>query len=60
MSNRVGVAFGAEFRSRDLDEVIADFNPRGVGLDPRDNLTRDELYDEAISGPDATLCIRRA
>jgi hypothetical protein len=44
---------GAELRPRDLDEVIADFDSRGVGLRPEDNLTRDELYDEAINGPDA-------
>ena len=43
----------AQLRVRDLDEVIADFDSRGVGLRPRDNLTRDELYDEAIDGSDA-------
>ena len=45
--------FGVELRAMDLDEVIADFDSRGVGLDSRDNLTRDELYDEAINGSDA-------
>ena len=44
---------GAELRPKDLDEVIADFDSRGIGLRPEDNLTRDELYDEAINGPDA-------
>ena len=38
-----------ELRPRDLDEVLADFDARGVGVSER--LTRDELYDEAINGP---------
>lgn len=42
-----------QLRYRDLDEVLADFDARGVGLRSSDNLTRDELYDEAIGGPDA-------
>lgn len=42
-----------ERRGRLLREVLADFDARGVGLDPRDNLTREELYDEAINGPNA-------
>ena len=33
----------------DLDEVVADFEKRGVGLRMSDNLTRDELYDVASS-----------
>ena len=37
----------AERRVRLLDEVIADFDARGVGLDPRDNLPREKLYDRA-------------
>ena len=36
-----------ELRRRRLDEVLADFDARGVGLGSRDNLTREELYDEA-------------
>ena len=36
-------------RPRDLDEVLADFDARGVGVSER--LTREELYDEAINGP---------
>lgn len=36
-----------ELRRRELDEVLADFDARGVGLRSRDNLTRDELYDAA-------------
>ncbi len=43
-----------ELRRRELDEVLADFDARGVGLRSCDNLTRDELYDEATGGgPDA-------
>ena len=38
-----------ELRRRELDEVLADFDARGVGLRSRDNLTRDELYDEALN-----------
>ena len=34
---------------RDLDEVLADFDARGLGVSER--LTREELYDEAINGP---------
>ena len=38
-----------ELSPRDLDEVLADFDARGVGVSER--LTREELYDEAINGP---------
>ena len=41
-----------ERRIRLIREVIADFDARGVGLDTSEKLTRDELYDEAINGPD--------
>ncbi len=51
--NEPAVRIEAELRVRDLDEVIADFAAKGVGLRSSDNLTRDELYDEAINGPDA-------
>ena len=42
-----------EFRRRKLDEVVAEFDARGVGLRSRDNLTRDELYDHACTRPEA-------
>ena len=42
-----------ELRRRDLDEVLADFDARGVGLRSCDNLTRDQLYGEVIGSPDA-------
>ena len=37
-------------RRTELDEVVADFEKRSVGLRMSDNLTRDELYDEAMTG----------
>ena len=39
-------------RPRDLDEVLADFDARGVGVSER--LTRDELYAEVIDRTNAT------
>ena len=38
-------------RRQRLREVLANFDARKVGVPER--LTRDELYDEAIHGPDA-------
>ena len=43
-----GTESTVELRRQELDDVLADFDARGVGLRARDNLTRDELYDEAI------------
>ena len=43
----------ATLRPRDLDEVISDFERRGVGLDMSENQTREEMYDEARKRPDA-------
>lgn len=48
-----GAEEDVELRLRDLDEVLADFDARGVGLRSSDNLTREELYNEAINGPNA-------
>ena len=48
-----GAATTGAIRRTELDEVVADFEARGVGLRMSDNLTRDELYDEAKNGPDA-------
>lgn len=42
----------SELRSRELDEVIADFAARGVELRSSGNLSRDELYVEAINSSD--------
>ena len=35
---------------RSLNAVLADFDTRGVGVDPRTFPTREELYAEAIDG----------
>ena len=48
-----GAAMTGALRRTELDEVVADFEARGVGLRMADNLTRDELYDEAMNGPNA-------
>ena len=48
-----GAATTGALRRTELDEVVADFKARGVGLRMSDNLTRDELYDEAMNGPNA-------
>ena len=48
-----GTATAVVLRRTELDEVVADFEARGVGLRMADNLTRDELYDEAMNGPNA-------
>lgn len=48
-----GSESSVELRHRELDQVLADFDARGVGLRSCDNLTRDELYAEAVNGPDA-------
>ena len=50
---RSGTATTGGLRRAELDNVVADFEARGVGLRMTDNLTRDELYDEAMNGPDA-------
>lgn len=34
---------------RELDEVLAYFEAKGIGISER--MTREELYDEAINGP---------
>ena len=50
---RSGTATTGAPRRAELDDVIADFEARGVGLRMSDNLTRDELYDEAMTGRNA-------
>ena len=35
---------------RSLNEVFADFDARGVGVDPQTFLTREEMYTDAIDG----------
>ena len=43
----------AERRSRLLGEVIEKITANGGGLRMADNLSREDLYDEAINGPNA-------
>ena len=40
-------------RRRKLRKIFADFDARGVGISIADSLTREELYDQAINGPNA-------
>ena len=39
------IASGSEKPEKTLDEVIEAIFARGGGIDPRENLTREELYD---------------
>jgi len=50
-SGQESTAAPVELRRRELDEVLADFDSRGVGLRSSDNLSRDELYEEATGKP---------
>ncbi len=43
----------AQRRRRMLDEVLADFDARGVGLNMTDNLPREELYDRTRARAEA-------
>ena len=43
--NGLGTETVAGLRHRELEEVLADFDARGVGLNMSDNLSREELYD---------------
>ena len=42
-----GAEAAVELRRRKLDDVLADFDARGVGLGPRDKLPREQIYDRA-------------
>ena len=48
-----------ELRRRKLDEVLADFDARGIGLDMSENLSREELYDRDRARADAELGRKR-
>ena len=48
-----GAATTGALRRTELDEVVADFEARGVGLRMSENLTRDELYNEAMNSTNA-------
>ena len=51
-SKHLDAKAAAERRGRRLRELFEDFDARGVGLDPRYNLTREELYDRARARAD--------
>lgn len=52
-SGEPGSESRGRIRARKLKEVFADFDARGVGVRMKENLSRDELYDEAMnSNPD--------
>jgi len=44
-ADQSGMETAAELQHTKLDEVLADFDARGVGLRMADNLSREELYD---------------
>ena len=48
-----------ERRRRLLDDVLADFDARGVGLQMADNLSRDVLYDRATARAEAKAHAQR-
>ena len=48
-----------ERRRRLLEEVLADFNARGVGVSVAGNLSRDELYDRDRARADAAEAARK-
>ena len=48
-----------ERRRRLLDEVLADFEARGVGVSVAGNLSRDELYDRGRARADAAEAARK-
>ena len=48
-----------EHRRRLLEEVLADFDARGVGVSVAGNLSRDELYDRDRARADAAEAARK-
>lgn len=48
-----------ERRRRLLEEVLADFEARGIGVSVAGNLSRDELYDRAQARADAASARKR-
>ncbi len=48
-----------ERRRRLLEEVLADFEARGVGVSVAGNLSRDELYDRVRARADAAEAARK-
>ena len=54
-ADQSGVETAAELRRTTLDEVLADFAARGVGLRMADNLSREELYDRDAARAEAEM-----
>ena len=52
-STEPGPEAAVELRRRTLDDVLADFAARGVGLRMADNLSREELYDRDAARAEA-------
>ena len=53
------LAADVELRPRNLDEILAEFAERGVGLRMSDNLSREELYDRDRARAEAQTERRR-
>ena len=58
-STEPGPEAAVELRRRTLDDVLADFAARGVGLRMADNLSREELYDRDAARAEAERERRR-
>ena len=48
-----GSADRTERRYKRLSDLLVEFDTKGIGLDTRENLTRQELYEEAMKRSDA-------
>ena len=58
-STEPGPEAAVELRRRTLDDVLADFAARGVGLRMADSLSREELYDRNAARAEAAREHRR-
>ena len=58
-STAPGPEAAVELRRRTLDDVLADFAARGVGLRMADNLSREALYDRDAARAEAAREHRR-
>ena len=57
--NGVDMVPDAKLRRRELDDVLADFDTRGVGLLMSENLSREELYDRDRARAEAEMGHKR-
>ena len=53
--NGVDMVPDVELRPRELDDVLADFDARGIGLRMSENLSREELYDRGRARAEAEM-----